>query len=235
MNEHWESKSYGEVDRRRMGAFEASYDNGLPDSFREWLEQVNGGKPRKTCVSVPGYGMVRIHHVYGIHGGFDYLQLDNANKVLAGNLNPDLVAFACDEGGNQFAISMRKHEFGAVVFWDHETGDEYLLAGNIFEFDALLVSDEESDFGILEEVFRADKVEKLEQLLTGKNIDKKNDLDRTPLEEAAIYGSLECIKWLHAKGANPFNALQLARNNLEFFPEHKKTVELLESLYGTQS
>ena len=176
-------KPYGKVDQRRLDAFVNSYGSNLPNNFLKWIELVNGGVPKKTCVSIPNFGLVRIHHVYGIHKGPSYLQLDEANEILVDNLNPSLIAFADDEGGNQFAISIRKINFGSVVFWDHEVGNEYPLAENIFDFGDLLVDKNEEGVNDLEKVLRSDDAGILEQLLAGKDIDYKNELGRTPLEE----------------------------------------------------
>ena len=232
----WDRAPFGAVDELRLTAFESSYESELPEEFRDWLQQVNGGKPKRLWVDVPQIGFVKIHHVYGLHNGPDYLQIDSVNEIVSGNLNGGLVAFAEDEGGNQFSVSLRVTNFGSVVFWDHETGDEYLLERSIWGFDSLLVDDVAkpsiTNLEHVEDILRADDVEGLEQVLKDNDADLKNEVNRTMLEEAAIFGSVKCIKRLHEKGAKPFNAIQLARNNMEFFPEHRETVELLENLYS---
>lgn len=224
---------HGPIDSARLDAFEAELGSRLPVEFREWLELINGGKPENTCVVVPdNYGVACFHHVYGLHQGGDYAQLDRVNGILAGSLNPGLVAFGDDPGGNQFTISIRPEQHGAVIFWDHETGDEYALGASFPDFVASL----QSEYVLiprddLEMILRKDDVVSLDRWLEGKNIDEKDEDHSSPLEWAAVYASLRCIEYLHERGAKPFDALIFAKRNLKFFPAHKATVELLEKLY----
>ncbi len=53
---------------------------------------------------------------------------------------------------------------------------------------------------------------------------------RSIIEYAAIHGLNDLIELLAAKGANLGNALELAVQNAEFFPERESTVLLLRRL-----
>ena len=232
MYKNWKHKSEKIFDFNRLQIFEKEIcGTQLPKSFREWLEHANGGKPeQKNCLISDDFGAASIHHVFGLNDGPGFCQIDEVNKILSGNLNEGVVAFADDELGNYFAVSIREADYGAIIFWDHETGAETQISRDFEGFDNLLFS-EEASFTELEKILRADDVSSLKSWLGEKDVNIKNDLDRSPLEEAAIYGSLQCIEFLHSVGALPFSAKVLAQNNLEFFPEHKETVELLDSLY----
>lgn len=219
----------------RLQAFEKELGARLPDDFKHWLEAVNGGDPEDTCVVVSEeFGFAGLHNIYGLHEGPDYARMDEANGILneAGNINEGLVAFAADGGGNQFAVSVRPEDFGAVIFWDHETADEYVLSQDFAGFLGLLRNEEEFiPRGELEKILRADDVEKLAKWLVGKDIDVKDKYNRSPIENATLYESHTCIKYLHELGANPFESMRWAKQNLKYFPEYQATIDLLEKLY----
>lgn len=227
----WTKRPHGTVDEGRLKAFEEELGGALPDDFKHWLEAVNGGKPDDTCVVISDeFGFSGMHHIYGFHKGPDYAQLDRTNDT--GNINEGLVAFADDPGGNKFTVSVRPEDFGAVIFWDHETADEYVLSRDFPGFLELLRNEEEFiPRDELEKILRADDPEWLARWLEGKDIDIKDEYDRSPIESAAIYRGIKCIEYLHALGAKPFESLRWARQNLKYFPKHQATVDLLERLY----
>lgn len=235
--DQWKKHPHGPLAIKRLEAFESRLRCHLPSEFRRWLEEVNGGKPEDACIAVSDdFGFACFHHIYGFSTGPDYSQLDKANHILEGNLNAGLVAFADDAGGNQFTISVRPEDFGAVIFWDHETVDEHVLAGNFQEFiSSLRNEDEFIKRGDLEKILRADDSVLLERWLQGKPVNDKDDEGCTPLEWAAVYAAVKCISYLHSRGARAFDALKYAERNLEYFEDHRPTVDLLKKLYPEES
>lgn len=232
---NWSKKPYGEIDCRRLEDFERLRSFRFPLDVRAWLVEANGGAPSKKTIFVSEqFGETKIHHVYGFHSGGEQLQLDWINETLQYNMPAYLVAICDDEGGNQVSISVRRDDFGSIWFWDHETGDEYPLAKNFAEFDGILREDieHESRSANVECILRSDDVKKLEEWISNNNINEVDEFGRSLIENAAIYASNACIKFLHENGARAGKSLQLAKNNLKFFPGHSTTVELLESLYG---
>lgn len=231
----WKKRPHGPLDAGRLKAFEEELGGALPDDFKHWLEAVNGGEPDDTCVVISEeFGFASMNNIYGFHKGPDYAQLDRTNDILiqAGNINEGLVAFANDPGGNQFTVSMRPEDFGAVIFWDHETADEYVLSRDFPGFLELLRNEEEFiPRDELKELLYADDPERLARWLDGKDIDAKDEYHRSAIENAALHGSHKCIEYLHARGAKPFEAVQWVKKHLQFRPAFQATIDLLERLY----
>lgn len=229
----WQKLPHGPPDLERLEAFEDRLGCVLPADFRRWLEVVNGGKPKNTCVVVSEeFGISCFHHIYGFHSGPDYSQLDEVNQILEGNLNSGLVAFGDDAGGNQFTISVRGEDYGVVIFWDHETGDEYVLSANFREFIPKLRNEDQFiPRDDLEEILSNDDVASLEQWLVDKDIDARDESNRSPIENAALHGSVECIKYLHRVGAKQFDSILWLKKHLKFRPEFQNIIDLIEGLY----
>lgn len=225
----WNREPYGPIDKSRLEKLIRSWD--VPVEFLKWLSLVNGGKPNKTCIQISDtWGQSEFHHVYGLSAGPDFVQLDKANEHLSGNLPPKLLAFADDPGGNQFVISTRESDAGSILFWDHETNNLHRLAPTIQEFFKLLHENEQAQTP-LEKILRNDDLEELKAWLCAHDIEERNEVGSTPIEEAAIYRSTKCIRHLHSIGAKLGDALKNAEDNLEFFPDHQATVDLLKILY----
>jgi cell wall assembly regulator SMI1 len=233
----WQKLPHGPLDRERLKSFEDSLRCVLPDDFRRWLEVVNGGEPTKPCVVVSDvYGISCFHRIYGLHEGADYIQFDRANRILARNLNPGLVAFGDDAGGNQFTVSVRGQDYGAVIFWDHETGDEYVLGGNFAEFNsALRASEEVIPLEEIEVILRKDDPVKLERWMEGRDVNEVDENNRSLLENAALHESICCIRYLHQLGAAPRNAIALLSKQLKYYPEYQATINIIEQLYSNPS
>ena len=82
----------------------------------------------------------------------------------------------------------------------------------------------------LERAIKSDNVEAVREAIeSGTPIDALDEHGRTMLENAAIQNSANVLRYLCEQGAELRNALALAQENAEFFPEHRRTVELLQS------
>jgi ankyrin repeat protein len=87
---------------------------------------------------------------------------------------------------------------------------------------------DESEVG---RILRQNDLIGLERLLkSGYDVEKTDEYGRTLIEKAAIENRPEVIQALFDHGAQLQNALEYARENFKFFPEHKASVDLLERL-----
>lgn len=228
----WNKKPYGECDLERLHSLESLVGTRLPVDLVGWLRDVNGGEPKYKCIEISkDWGISEINNIYGLNEGPDHKQIDKCNSWLKDNLKDGLLAFADDPGGNQFTVCLRESGFGQIFFWDHETGDVFQIANNIQIFiNELFECDWE--ISILEKILRKDDVESLKTWISKRSIEVRNDVGNTPLEEASVYSSLKCIKYLHSQGAELGKSLEIANSNLKYFPDHKLTVDLLKGLYS---
>ena len=236
--DNWEKCPKGEVDKKRLEAFCALYSKKLPQDFLDWLHIVNGGEPsyKKNHIRLNHeYRVTRICNIYGLNQDEEYGQLDEVNATLEGNLNKGLIAFTEDPCGNQFAVSLRWWSYGKIIFWDHETADELIVAKNIIEFDSLLIDQFEDvdQTKNIDAILRNDDAISLNALIEqGHSIEELNEYNRILIERAAIQNSVKCIELLHSKGSQLKKALEIAENNFTYFPEHEASVKLLKKLYN---
>lgn len=131
----------------------------LPDEYRSFLRERNGGRPNPDCVAVPGVegiadvGVGTLLHLNPSQPKVDELsyEIERLAKILPKGHLP--IAGSSDV----FTLSLRPQTFGCVFWWFHETEDlddegnflesaGYLLAGSFDEFltrIALLFGDDE--------------------------------------------------------------------------------------------
>lgn len=125
---------------------EAEMNKTLPESYRRFLLQHNGGRPSQKYFPLTGdprdtHGM--LEWLFPIERGNVY-DLVTGNLFLDGRLPDHLVAIGADPGGNQICLSVAGDDLGKVYFWDHEdeveegeTPDDhnvYLIANSFAEF-----------------------------------------------------------------------------------------------------
>ena len=140
------SNAFGQLDPKRLEAFEARIGSRFPEDFREFLLAHNGGCPSPDNFVFPGVTepFTCLHHTYGLHDGPSYYRMDTAFENLREFLPIALVALADDPGGNEFCIGLSGEHRGRVYFWDHERaieeeghsyfGNITLLADSFAEF-----------------------------------------------------------------------------------------------------
>lgn len=133
----------------RVKQFEEDYSFRIPDEYREFLLQSNGGYPKPGFVSIPGHPHILNVSVESILG-LDCQPADNIRAYIE-ETSPALPKdhFPIVGCGDLFSISMKKNK-GAVYYWDinaidmddvDENGDYqlkpsegYLVASSFHEF-----------------------------------------------------------------------------------------------------
>lgn len=232
------SNKYGVLSEEILRRFEFQVGALLPEQFREFLLQHNGGKPIPSDFKISNDDGSSLHHVYGLHGGPDYSNIAGVHNVFKDRIPNELLAIADDPFGNQICIGIKKKYLGKIYFWDHEkesrffkfkgttllanTFDEFL--GNLYEY----VDPNESE---IERVVRLEDVDAMTRLINdGYDIETTDEYGRTIIENCAIHRKNHLISFLYEKGADLRSSLEFAEKNAEFFEEHKETVRLLQEL-----
>ncbi len=236
-----EPNPYGTLNPERLAEFEAKLGYKLPSGYREFLISCNGGKPEPYDFEVSD-GADSLHHVYGLHDGPNYAQLDYAFSIYYGRMPQSMIPIADDPCGNAICIGVTGDQEGRVFFWDHEfESDDGLDHDNItslaesFEaFCESLFAWVDPDETEIDVVVKNDDVDAMKRILeSGVELEHIDEYGRTMIERAAIKNSIQIIQYLHSKGAKLRTALELAQQNAEFFPDHKKTVDLIVQLGAT--
>jgi hypothetical protein len=161
MNSIVQGNPYGPLSAERLEAFEERLGRRLPNGYREYLLNYNGGDFEKTIF--PDEPSFRVHHVYGLHDGPEYCRLEDGFEIwraydlegFRGQLQ-GILGFADTGTGDALLLDLSD---GSVWFFDpHDVTDEpnqnlhqymHRLASSFDEFFAKLISEEE------EEVLRA--------------------------------------------------------------------------------
>ena len=117
MREGGPSVSYADVER-----LETTIGRILPDDFKRFLMQFNGGRPEPNTYPLLGldknpYGVV--HFFFGIDGPIESYSLDWVYEVASGRIPDNLFPIACDDGGDLLCLSLYGDDAGSVVFWDY--------------------------------------------------------------------------------------------------------------------
>ena len=93
----------------------------LPDSYRAFLLEFNGGRPDPHDFDVPGWRHQEslVNNFYGIVPGESNDLVENA-ELLEDRVPSDFIPIAKDPGGNRILLSAEGPTRGSVYFWDHE-------------------------------------------------------------------------------------------------------------------
>lgn len=232
------SNQYGNLSYEKLVEFEEQLNVTLPEDYRNYLIQYNGGLPKTNhfCIKSEG-GDSRIHHVYGLNVGPDFQRLDLMFKIYTGRVSKSVLPIADDPFGNLICIGINNDIYGKIYFWDHEKEHNYNDTQQMEELstsftDFLLTLHECTivDDEIVKAIKENDLVFISNAMNRGYDIDTEDEYGLSMIEKAAMYNMPEVIQFLHERGADLRNALDYAVDNAKFFPKHKDSVELIKKL-----
>ena len=106
----------------QLDDFEGQARIRLPDTYRRWLLQNNGGRPDPKRIEFIENGIPTasdVHWIYGL-GKPDWADLSDAFITFKARIPKGLIPVARDSGGNQYLIESPS---GRILFWNHEVED----------------------------------------------------------------------------------------------------------------
>jgi hypothetical protein len=112
---------FGPLTEERVVAFEQQLGTRLPEDYREFLLETNGGRPTVPAVfryadrSGPYTDSV-VNWFYGLHEGHHY-RLDESLTYGRAVIPSELFAIADDPGGNSICLVATGPERGKVYFF----------------------------------------------------------------------------------------------------------------------
>jgi hypothetical protein len=88
MNSIVQGNPYGQLSAERLDAFEESLGKRLPNEYREYLLNYNGGEFEKIIFpDEPSFG---VQHMYGLHDGPEYDRLEDRFEICEHSILRDL-------------------------------------------------------------------------------------------------------------------------------------------------
>lgn len=133
------SNSYPKVSKEQINRFERESCLSLPEDYKKFILENNGGEPDLDCIDIPDWDGSRtaLSKFFGIetNNADDLKQiLTNVVDILPKKYLP----FAEDSGGNLFCLDLSRGKTnGKIIFWDHHasvTESIYNVCDNFKEF-----------------------------------------------------------------------------------------------------
>lgn len=226
---------------QKIHEFETLIGKALSYDFKSFLLEHNGGRfyPRDFSFCENGSTQISdVHHFYGLGAGNEKRDLSKIFRMFLDRPPPELIPIAGDSLGNQICISIGDNKNGFIYFWNHDDEHSPPTYRNVSEvassfqafIDGIYEHETETESQI-EKAIKKDNVEFVSLMLnTAEDIEQLDQYGRSNLENAAIANAVGVIDYLFSRGAKLRNALALAEQNAEYFPEHQRSVSLLRRL-----
>jgi hypothetical protein len=117
------TNQFGKLTLERLFEFEQKYRMRLPEDYRSFLLENNGGSPSPEIIDFIQHGDKQsdiVNNLYGIHNGEYWASLDWHIKMLEDRVPAGFLPIGDDPGGNFYLIGVAGEHSGKVYFWDHE-------------------------------------------------------------------------------------------------------------------
>lgn len=108
--------------------FETKQQCKLPDDYRRFLLQNNGGFPTPDCVTFQEAGRKTAADVLCFHAIGDtrpWADLEWHLKTFAGRLPKNTLPIGHDSCGNLWLLNVGPEHHGSIAFWDHGSFDNF--------------------------------------------------------------------------------------------------------------
>lgn len=122
-----DKNSYGKLPEIELEDFEKENDIKLPEDYRMFLLEYNGGVPQPNINRQP---RTSVSYIFGMHNGEYYASLYKHIDIFKGRLPFSTFPIASDPFGNLFIMSVHPESFGQIYFWDHEGEPEFQDGNN---------------------------------------------------------------------------------------------------------
>lgn len=140
------SNPYGPINPKDIVEFEEDNEVSLPDDYKEFLLEHNGGHPEPSAL--PAFG-TDVNWLFGMVEEPAWASLFHALAVYEGRIPSWYMPIGTDSGGNLYIMSLYEENKGVIALWWHEdeaptNGSDYFdnltpVADSFSEFAALLI------------------------------------------------------------------------------------------------
>jgi hypothetical protein len=106
---------------KAIEAFEANIAKKLPNDYKMFLLEFNGGEPESNEFSVPKAKTgSSVRMFYGLIDKHKEGDLFHEHKIMFDRVPANFLPIGGDSCGNCICLSLHSDTFGQVFFWDHE-------------------------------------------------------------------------------------------------------------------
>ena len=140
-----ENNPYGPVLPADIIEFEETNEVSLPEDYKAFLLQHNGGRPENNVLADAG---TDVQWLFGMVEEPAWASLFHALDAYEGRIPAWYIPIGTDSGGNLFIMSLYEENKGVIALWWHEdeaeqNGSEYFenlthVANSFSEFTDLL-------------------------------------------------------------------------------------------------
>lgn len=115
-------KRGGQIDEHLVNLLEEETDASLPEDYRQFLLEFNGGEPEVNEFRVSDEQAAGVNQFFGLTQRQEYGDLRFQRRLMLGRVPENMLPIANAEGGNLVCISVAvdRGDYGAIYFWDHE-------------------------------------------------------------------------------------------------------------------
>ena len=96
-----DSNRFGKLDLKTLNDFEKKYSLALPDDYKKFLLEHNGGAPVPSTNKIPA---TFVQWIYGIQDEENWASLDWNIEIYDERMPSNTLPIASDPGGNQFFL-----------------------------------------------------------------------------------------------------------------------------------
>ncbi len=77
------SNQFGKIDKSKLKTFESDIKAMLPNDYKTFLVEHNGGKPLPDYFNISSEkkDISRLHHCFGLHSGPVYQRIDHSYNI----------------------------------------------------------------------------------------------------------------------------------------------------------
>jgi len=115
-------EEFPSISQKDILKLEATIKSKIPDDYKEFLLQHNGGRPQKYYFSFKLNSKVTKGYLdwfLGIHKKMNE-NIYQYIKMYKNRIPSDLIPIGHDPGGNLICLKIKGDNVGSIYFWDHE-------------------------------------------------------------------------------------------------------------------
>ena len=102
------------ISRTQIEEFEKEKGISLPESYKAFLTEFNGGKPETNIFNIDK------NNDAGVNEFIELKKIDEVIYIYKNRIPNSVLPIAHSEGGNLVCLGIDKKNFDDVFFWDHE-------------------------------------------------------------------------------------------------------------------